>query len=194
MDSTYKTFWKRFFAGFVDSVVLALIAILINSLTPSRGDTLTFLQTVLDNSIWLIYSICLHGKYGQTIGKMVFKIKVVTVSGNDITFLQAFKRDVVYLILAVAILTTFSTHKEEYASYNESVLFIESFEATDQNYDADEVNYHLENLTNVWGTPAVWVGYISLIYFLLEVITMLTNKKRRAIHDFIAGTEVRRLE
>ena len=35
---------------------------------------------------------------------------------------------------------------------------------------------------------------ISLLWFLLELITMLTNKKRRAIHDYIAGSVVIRYE
>jgi uncharacterized RDD family membrane protein YckC len=32
-----------------------------------------------------------------------------------------------------------------------------------------------------------WAG---CAWYLLEVITMLTNDKRRAVHDFIAGTVV----
>lgn len=29
-----------------------------------------------------------------------------------------------------------------------------------------------------------------LIWYFLELVTMLTNRKRRALHDFIAGTVV----
>jgi hypothetical protein len=35
-----------------------------------------------------------------------------------------------------------------------------------------------------------WFGGAMMIWALLEFITMLTNKRRRAIHDFIAGTVV----
>jgi len=34
---------------------------------------------------------------------------------------------------------------------------------------------------------------IPAIWFLAEAISMLTNKKRRAIHDYIAGTVVVRI-
>ncbi len=35
-----------------------------------------------------------------------------------------------------------------------------------------------------------YMPMIALLWFLAEVITMLTNKKRRALHDYIAGTVV----
>jgi hypothetical protein len=31
---------------------------------------------------------------------------------------------------------------------------------------------------------------LPLLWFLVEIVTMLTNGKRRALHDFIAGTVV----
>ena len=34
------------------------------------------------------------------------------------------------------------------------------------------------------------VGTASLIWFAAEILTCLTNQKRRAIHDFISGTVV----
>jgi uncharacterized RDD family membrane protein YckC len=52
----------------------------------------------------------------------------------------------------------------------------------------------------VRGTPAPTpndlsspLEVISLSWFLLEVVTMLGNKKRRAFHDYIAGTVVIRV-
>jgi uncharacterized RDD family membrane protein YckC len=39
--------------------------------------------------------------------------------------------------------------------------------------------------------PGVWpFAIIAFSWFLLELITMLTNKKRRAVHDYIAGSVV----
>lgn len=39
-------------------------------------------------------------------------------------------------------------------------------------------------------TPGMILGIAALSWFLLEILTMLTNPKRRALHDFIAGTVV----
>mgnify|MGYP001269162017 CR=1 FL=1 len=193
MNNTYKTFWRRFFAGFIDGIALMIIGFATSMFTTPNGEVFTPLQAIVDNSVWLAYTIYLHGRYGQTLGKMICKVKVVTTLGDNITFLHALKRNIVYVILSVMTLATFFTHKEEYANYNESMAFIESFEVTEENYDNEEFNKHFEAISNLWGSPVMWIGYVSMVYFLLEVITMLTNKKRRAIHDFIAGTEVRRL-
>jgi uncharacterized RDD family membrane protein YckC len=42
--------------------------------------------------------------------------------------------------------------------------------------------------------PALILAYASIGWFLLEVVTMLTNSKRRALHDLIAKTVVVRTD
>lgn len=40
-------------------------------------------------------------------------------------------------------------------------------------------------------STAFWLlALIPLVWFVAEVLTMLTNERRRALHDFIAGTVV----
>jgi uncharacterized RDD family membrane protein YckC len=39
----------------------------------------------------------------------------------------------------------------------------------------------------VW---AAWAGKVGAVWFFSEVVTMLFNKRRRALHDFIGGTMV----
>jgi uncharacterized RDD family membrane protein YckC len=34
----------------------------------------------------------------------------------------------------------------------------------------------------------------ALAWFTLEIVTMLSNRKRRAVHDFIAGSVVMRVD
>ena len=59
--------------------------------------------------------------------------------------------------------------------------------------DDEKLKKHMEVINNFGVSPEMWIMDISMIYLLLEIITMLTNRKRRTINDFIAGTEVRRL-
>ena len=41
------------------------------------------------------------------------------------------------------------------------------------------------------GSRSFWLlSALPALWFLAEVLTMLTNEKRRALHDFIAGTVV----
>ena len=42
-------------------------------------------------------------------------------------------------------------------------------------------------------TLSLWIGWGGLVWSLLEIATMLTNSKRRALHDLIAGTVVVRV-
>jgi uncharacterized RDD family membrane protein YckC len=39
-----------------------------------------------------------------------------------------------------------------------------------------------------------YLDWLSMLWFLLEIATMLTNRRRRAIHDFLAGSVVIRDE
>ena len=39
-------------------------------------------------------------------------------------------------------------------------------------------------------SPTSFLSWTYLLWFIVEVLTMLTNSKRRALHDFIAGTFV----
>jgi uncharacterized RDD family membrane protein YckC len=38
-----------------------------------------------------------------------------------------------------------------------------------------------------WAIAATWIG---VLWFWSEIVTMLFNRRRRALHDFIAGTVV----
>ena len=100
------------------------------------------------------YSILMHARYGQTIGKCVCKIKIIDhLTDTPINLNQAVLRDsglLIGLLYAVAALKGEDIRPDE---------------------------------LTLTGTAAMVAG----IWFVLEIITMLLNKKRRALHDLIAG-------
>ncbi len=111
----------------------------------------------------------MHGRFGQTLGKMVCKVKVIDKSEKKpITYRQAFLRDSVVIILGL--LFTFFAGSG----------FL------------DGINpYNRPETVNAEIPP--WMSFLSWInslWFFIEIITMLTNKKRRAVHDFIASSVV----
>ena len=58
-------------------------------------------------------------------------------------------------------------------------------------YSILEINYLLGvSLNPVMTTIFIFLGSDNTIWFLLEIITTLTNDKRRALHDFIAKSVV----
>src|SRR5258708_39899612 len=109
------------------------------------------------------YSIYLHGTYGQTIGKWLMKVQVLNIDETRLIMRQAFLRDSIGVSLAVVYL-----------------LFAIAPVFSGVSPRSREFGEHMPSL--IWN--------VGLVTFALEVITMLTNAKRRALHDFIAGSVV----
>jgi uncharacterized RDD family membrane protein YckC len=159
----YRTTVRRFWAGLVDGLVFLPLS-LINPVVWNANLPVSWLLTwmLFSNSAFLLYSVLMHGFYGQTLGKMALGIKVLDVSESPISMQQAFLRDSVYIVFNVItqiIWIYLTLHGDP--TYLETVNTIETI-----------------------------VGTAARIWFLAEILSCLTNKKRRAIHDFIAGTVV----
>ena len=162
----YSTFWPRFFAAIIDAIFLSILSGLLGSLTDVLPESvITVFKYVSIFEIY-IYSVLLHGLYGQTIGKALLSLKVVNYPDEeDINFKQALLRDIVPVSL---IATT---------------LFIWFIVPIEENGNIQAVVYYLLVFTSV----------LHIIWYFLKFITMLSNKKRRGLHDFIARTIVIRL-
>jgi uncharacterized RDD family membrane protein YckC len=162
----YRTGLKRIWAAIVDGIVFMPFLLINQWLLRKTEDTSILIGwTILTAFLPLLYSVVLHYKYGQTIGKWVAGVKVVDISETrTLTFKQSVLRDVFYLgieivgLLYLAYLV-FQTDKAEYL-YNDYRTF------------ADQ--------------PILWWTFI-------ELVTMLTNSKRRALHDLIAKSVVVRI-
>lgn len=167
IELNYKTFWRRFWAGAIDGFVLLPLSLLdswVFANITAKG--VLVIWFVYFSFSGLIYSVFMHGNFGQTVGKMATGVKVLDMSESKLSMLQALLRDSV-AIAFMAILIAF---------YLPIVL--------------KGVNPHKVRELSSWD----WIlSCTGLIWFLAEVVTMLTNKKRRAVHDFIARSVVIRL-
>ena len=160
----------RFWAHVIDGVILWPVNGLIRLI-------ITFNPSVyIAIPLWLIYlagryvySIYLHGKYGQIIGKSICKIKVVNFDDQyNISYAQSFYRDSVPVLLTVAILV-----------YDLLLIATGNMEISNI-YNPKFDHGFVRN--SIIALPVAWV--------LAEIVTMFTNEKRRAVHDFIARTVV----
>ena len=119
--------------------------------------------------LWF-YSIYMHGRWGQTVGKMTTRVKVVdAVSEEPISYKKALLRDSIPILVLFPLLV--------YSLYQ---LIIGS------EYHIPQPSPDLSITANI----ADWTEFIMGIWWFAEIVTMLTNEKRRAVHDFIAGTVV----
>jgi uncharacterized RDD family membrane protein YckC len=163
----YDTFWPRFGAGVIDGILFAPLMWGIFVLLQRSHATLTFVPLfVLFQYAFITYSITMHARYGQTLGKMVTNVKVMDISEEPLSPQQAVMRDLPYLAI-LSLETVFG-------------LFW-AFEASAPSFD------------RVVNSNNVVFEYVDSGWFILEVITMLFSQKRRALHDFIADSVVVRI-
>lgn len=135
--------------------------------SPQRGAVALISWTIISYEAYWLYSVLLHARYGQTLGKRAMDVKVLDVSESRIpTFSQAFLRDAGYIVL----------------NWFSLIYVIYLVSSHHQYVPNGQVN----------GLPGTVLAYAGGGWFLLEVLTMLTNPKRRAFHDLIAKTVVLR--
>ena len=93
--SPYQGVPIRFVAVLIDAVIIAIIAGIISIPLQTR------LLGAVSLLIFLLYYILLEGAYGQTVGKMAVKIKVVREDGTKIDYTDAVVRTVLRIIDAI---------------------------------------------------------------------------------------------
>lgn len=173
-QKVYAGFWKRFWAGLIDSLVL-IPFVYIFFLIEGVSMPIAMLTTVISTILFSAYSIFFNYKYGGTIGKLAVDIRITRPDGSPISIKEAFLRssvDLVFAFFAIAaqIMALSMVDPEQYTSasfFDRNMLMVSLF----------PVWYiYLTNSSNAW--------YWS------ELIVLLFNKRRRALHDFIAGTIV----
>ncbi len=164
----YHTFWSRFLALIIDGILLKPLEIIDTYILNGTIESLGIMAWgIFYSIIGILYYVLMHYKYGQTVGKMIVRIKVIDVSEERLLSLyQACLRNILSILLL-----PFSIY----------IYYILAFSGKDMpSIIAD----------NPWMS---YMTFIILAWVLLEFITMLFNEKRRAIHDLIAGSVVIKL-
>jgi uncharacterized RDD family membrane protein YckC len=147
----YETVWRRFWASVLDSIILWITGWLVLLITPSL-----ILPLILSGAISVCYYVLMHNAYGQTIGKMAARVKVLDISEIPINLGQSITRSLPQLI---------------------PVMFVVSFSTADSAKVSAEVWF------------SVFYGF-KILFTIADIIICLSTQKRRALHDFIAGTIV----
>ncbi len=171
----YAGFWRRFGALVVDAFVLAPFLIATLHWLPGVSIPVAMLAAIATPVVSLSYTIYFHYRWGATLGKMAAGIRVTVPNGSPIGFKQAFLRsavDVGFAVLAVTA-TVIAIHHADPAQY----LSAGSTERT----------AYIRTLSPAWRGI---VDIAAQVWAWSEVIVLLFNKRKRALHDLIAGTVV----
>lgn len=161
----YQTFWRRFGAGLIDALILYPLNWIDPFLSsPERNSFTLILWALFSYSIFWFYNVYFHAKTGQTIGKRITGVKVLDVSEERIpTWRQSLMRDSFYVAMNVF-----------------ALLYFIYLVVTRKYFQATEVNL----------IPNMIIGISALVWFVIEIVTMATNSKSRAFHDYLAKTVV----
>jgi uncharacterized RDD family membrane protein YckC len=165
--------FRRFYAQIIDALILLPLSLLsFWTMASARGaaPAVFALTTLLAHG----YHIWFHARSGQTIGKRIANIRVVSVSGERISWREASLRSSVDVLVGIPQLI--------------AMLMALSL-LTDAELSAGliERSTLLTERAPDWGR---YVRYVANAWYWSEFVVMLFNAKRRALHDFIAGTVV----
>jgi len=145
----------------------------------SSSLTMAMLSAVLSILFLSAYTIYFHYKFGATLGKMLLGIKVTLPNGENIGLKQALLRSSVDLAFALLMIIA-------------QVIAISN---------ADPETYlnagWFERAEYILPLFPVWYGVVNMtsnLWYWGEFIVLLFNKRKRSLHDFIAGTVVIRKE
>ena len=160
----YKTFWPRLGAAFLDTAALAPL-IWIDQVLWNFTDSsiLLFLWVLIYQAVSLIYYIGFVYLFGQTPGKMATGVLISDNNNQQLTLNQAILRNIITVIVAPIFIVLVASNLLAGQLANRGLG------------DAQFM---------------IWFLAIALGWAVLEFITMLFNSRRRAIHDWIAGTVV----
>jgi uncharacterized RDD family membrane protein YckC len=96
----FDTFWERSLAIGIDSSILTFVLQFADYLSFPAFSLKSILLEIVISNIPYLYAVLMLGKYGQTLGKMIMKVKVVdNATENALTYSQSFMREAVPIFL-----------------------------------------------------------------------------------------------
>jgi uncharacterized RDD family membrane protein YckC len=171
-EPKYGGFWRRFAAMLLDGLVfLPLVSLILWLDTLSKyAQVYLFVPTRI---LGIFYHVYLVQRFGGTPGKLIMGLNITKLDGVPVGSREALLRYLPELILSICMGLSFSYASFQMTDADQAL----SFMARSQRQASLAPDFGLiQTLNSIW----TWS----------ELLVLLTNKKRRALHDFIAGTVV----
>lgn len=173
-ESIYAGFWARLGSLLLDTVFMLPVVFLALYLN-GFGKNYYFYTFIPLLAFELWYNIYLPKKYGGTPGKLAVGIMIIRLDGQPIDWKESILRYSVLLVLSIlnTVMMTSCLLKADDATFN-SLGWMQR-------------SQYLVSLSPLFFRVYLWV---SNIWVYGEFFVLLTNKRKRAIHDYIAGTVI----
>ncbi len=168
-------FKKRIIASLIDLFIL-LPFVFLPFLFTYSSKSMYIVVRIIVPLISYSYIIGLEGYRGQTIGKILTKIRIMANNGTKAGYIRAIKRSSVNIALYIVsfIFACFALVKIPSSDFS-GLTFSEAGLLIQQ---------HVELKSDIW------LQMLNLLWMLSEFFVLNFNKRKRALHDFIAGTVV----
>ena len=169
----YADFGSRFGANLIDGLIF--LPLTFGAIWMRAQSTPLAVASLIVTLLFAIYQLYFIAAKGQTLGKMFAEIKVTKLDGSPVGWRESFLRESVnllfwFLITLSTLIALWRISPIEYASVStaqQSLL-----------------------ITRHQPIPINFIAVLSQLWFWSELVVLLTNKQRRALHDFMAGTVV----
>ena len=169
----YAGFWRRLLASSIDGLVFLLPAAAMGWWALSSR-TAAALLLIPGSACWHFYRVVMHAHRGQTVGKVVTRIRVVTMSGLRISWREALLRDSISIVFTA--LATTST-----------LIAVTLMPEAAWGLGWRETARMLDGAEPSWGP---WAKAAGALWLWIDLLALLVNRQRRTLHDLIAGTGV----
>jgi uncharacterized RDD family membrane protein YckC len=170
IEPQYRTLGRRIYAGIFDGAIFCVPAILIEALllfinVDYRYQTYSF--AILPFTI--LYPIVTTKLFGGTPGKLYFNLVVQSVTNDGrISWVQSILRETINIISSLV---------DSVGIYIFFIAMAKNSFALYQKFTSDSVVFQV-------------FGFLAGTVLVVEIVTARASKKRRSVHDFIAGTVV----
>jgi uncharacterized RDD family membrane protein YckC len=170
----YATFGRRVGSILIDWILFTPLVVL-SGWAMVQPPAVAISVTVVNAAVYYAYVVTGHAVWGQTIGKWKLGLRVVNTDGGRIGWGQSLVRSSVDL--ALALIATVAFYVVVLGLPREAMTGVSWDEAVGV-YDAARP---------LWAKLSEWAYFAWLG---VDTLAMLLNPRRRALHDFVAGTVV----
>jgi uncharacterized RDD family membrane protein YckC len=173
IDVRYAGFWRRLAASLIDGFVL-LPSIFLVAAVEGLSRPAAFLAALLGHAVYYAYILPLTLRHGGTLGKLALGVRVQPADGSSLTWRHVWRRSAVDMLAAGLFITgTFAGLSEiPFATY------------------AAAGRIERAELITAAVPWMMWLNVAYMIWLASEFVVIMANHRRRALHDFIAGTVV----
>lgn len=174
LKPVYAGFGKRFLAAIIDFILLMVCAFFIVKLQ-TISLPLAILSFAISSFLFAFYNTIFNARYGGTLGKLIVGVRVTHPDGTQIGWKEAFMRSIVDVFISI-IMFGLQVYAISKVNPNE--------------YLAAGIGGRSMMLISLYPFWYKYFNPASQIWYWSEMVVLLFNKRKRAIHDYIAGTVV----